>query len=168
VVAEAVAAIAVVLLGWSGISKVLDPDPTTGALDAAGLPSNKLLALMLGVGEIASAALALALSGLWLVPAGVLYVSFAVFTLFTVKNDLPVQSCGCFGKEDTPPSVVHVIFNAVSAFALLLVGLTGGSAVPRSGEPAEVILYLTFALIGAYVGYVLLAILPRVQLETSS
>jgi hypothetical protein len=52
VVAQAVATIALGLLGASGVAKLVDPEPTTGALRAARLPASNLLTRLLATVEI--------------------------------------------------------------------------------------------------------------------
>ena len=48
-VASAFSTIALLLLAASGVSKAIDPDPTRGALQAAGLPSSAPVARLLGI-----------------------------------------------------------------------------------------------------------------------
>ena len=81
VVAQAVATIALGLLGASGIAKLIDPEPTTGAMAAARLPSSNLLTRLLGSAELVVAFGALAVGGRLPVAAGALfYLAFGVFT----------------------------------------------------------------------------------------
>lgn len=161
VVAAALSTIALVLLAASGVTKVLDPDPTRGAMKAGGLPSSSLLAVMLGALEIVAAVVGLVFGGWWLVPAAVLYLGFTGFTLAAIRNRIPVQSCGCFGNDDTPPSVVHVVYNAIAALAMVILVVTDGDAVPWSGPLPALLIFLGFGLVGGFLSYLLLAQLPR-------
>ena len=115
-VASAFSTIALLLLAASGVSKAIDPDPTRGALQAAGLPSSAPVARLLGIFEVLAAAAALTMGGWWVAPAALLYLGFTGFTLAAVRHQIPVQSCGCFGREDTPPAVVHVVYNAIATW----------------------------------------------------
>lgn len=160
-VASAFSTIALVLLAASGVSKAFDPDPTRGAMNAAGLPSSMLLARLLGAFEVLAAASALAMGGWWTASAAVLYLGFTWFTLAAVRRQIPVQSCGCFGREDTPPSVIHVVYNAIAALALLVLVVTDAAAVPWSGPALTLVIFLGFGLIGGFLSYLLLAQLPR-------
>lgn len=160
-VAQAVSAVSLALLAASGLAKLLDPDPTRGAMEAARLPSSRSIARALGGLEVAAAVVGLALAGVWLAPAATLYAGFFLFTLVAVRRRLPIQSCGCFGRDDTPPTVLHVGFNLVSAGALTYSAVLGLPTVPWDAPPLDILLYLSFALLGAYLAYLLLAQLPR-------
>ena len=39
------------------------------------------------------------------------YLAFAGFVVVALRRGAAIASCGCFGKVDTPPSVVHVVLN---------------------------------------------------------
>jgi hypothetical protein len=153
------------LLLVSGGSKVSDPGPTTGALRATGLPSSRVFVFLLGAGEIALGAGSLIFGGEpagWAVAA--LYLGFAVFVVNALIRNLPIGSCGCFGKADTPPTLIHVVVNvfaaAVAAWAAIipaspLIDVLGTQ--PVAGVP-----YLAFLAAGTYLLYLLLAELPHV------
>jgi hypothetical protein len=168
VVAQAVSAVALILLAASGASKIVEPDPTRGAMAAARLPSSRTISRGLGLFEILSGVVGLALGGRWLAPAIVVYLGFLVFTIIAVRQRLPIQSCGCFGREDTPPTTAHVVFNAMAAVSLTATALMSGSPVPWSSQPIELAIYLLFALLGAYLAYLLMAQLPSALHPTSS
>jgi len=161
VVAQAVATIALGLLGASGIAKLIDPDPTTGAMRAAHLPSSKSLTYLLGLIEVGSAILALAIGGPSVVVAALLYLGFTLFTFAAVQNRIPVQSCGCFGREDTPPNALHVAFNAVALISLVVVVWSGIPTIDWGLPVAQLLLYLTFAAVGVSASYLTLTRLPQ-------
>jgi hypothetical protein len=160
VLAQAIAAISLTLLGVAGTAKLVDPDPTRGALDAAGLPASRLIVRGLGIVEIGAAGAGLALGGRWVIPAVVLYLGFTVFTTLAVRSRIPVQSCGCFGREDTPPSIIHVVFNAVATIALG-VAATADLVLPWSEPLLDLLTYVGYVLMGAYLSYLLLTRLPQ-------
>lgn len=161
VLAQAVAAIALCLLTASGVSKLADPQPTVGALRSAGLPAATTLAVLLGGAEILAGIGSLLFGGLATVTAGLLYVGFAGFTLTALRNSNPIQSCGCFGREDTPPTRIHLVYNVVAAVSLIYAGLGGISPIEWGAGALELTGYIAFALIGAYASFLLLARLPR-------
>jgi hypothetical protein len=165
VLAQAISAVALTLLAASGIAKLVDPDPTVGAMRAARLPSSRSLARALGVTEILAAAAGLAWGGIWLLGALGLYAGFAVFTLLAVKEKIPVQSCGCFGREDTPPTWAHVVFNGLSTVAIGYLVAVNRAPVPWSEPGGQILLFSVFGLIGAYLSYLLLVQLPRTLAE---
>jgi hypothetical protein len=157
----AVAAIALGLLGAAGVAKTVDPEPTAGAMRASRLPSKTWVVRLLGVVETAAAVLGLAVGGLWVIPAALLYLGFLVFTWLAVRNVVPVQSCGCFGREDTPPSWFHVGFNLVALLGLLGVVATDGSPVAWDAPVIQILVYLGFAALGTFLSYLLLTRLPQ-------
>jgi len=169
VLGQAVAAITLMLLGASGVAKVVDPDPTVGALRAAGLPSARSISRTLGVVELAAAVLGLtAGTGGALIPAAALYAGFTIFVLVAVRGRIPVQSCGCFGREDTPPSLIHVTYNATATVSLTWVALSGSAPLFTNATVIEIALFAVFAASGAYASYLLLARLPQLLRHTVS
>ena len=103
-----------------------------------------------------------------MIPAAVLYAGFTLFTLVATRQQIPVQSCGCFGREDTPPSYIHVVYNAVASLSLFWVALTESTPILTDGMPVETLLFVVFALAGAYASYLLLGRLPQVLRATVS
>ena len=163
VLAQAVAAIVLGLLGASGIAKLVDPEPTTGAMRVAGLPASNFVSRLLGLTEVCVAVLALAVGGIAVVAGAVLYIGFAVFTFSAVKNRIPLQSCGCFGREDTPPTAFHVGFNVLAALALIALVPLALDPIDWSMPLNEMGAFLAFTGIGVYLSYLLLTLLPRLQ-----
>jgi len=166
VVAAAVAAIALGLLGLAGMAKMADSVPTVGALRAARLPSSKSVVRILGLIEVAGSVVGLILGGPWVLGGVVLYAGFAAFTWLALRADLPIQSCGCFGREDTPPSWFHFGFNVASLIALVVVAITGTAVIPIDDSVSTPIAYLVFAAIGVYLAYLLLSRLPQTMALT--
>jgi len=161
VLAQGISTIALVLLAASGVAKALDPDPTRGALKAARLPASSPAVVLLGLGEVVAASVGIVIGGGWLAPAAILYLGFTGFTFAAVRGRIPVQSCGCFGRDDTPPTTFHIFYNVIATMALGYLTITGQSAVPWSGSATEVALFLAFSVIGGYLSYLLLARLPQ-------
>jgi hypothetical protein len=117
--------VASALLALAGALKLLRPAPTAGALRALRLPSSLALVRLLGLGEIVvgvAAGITFARPLLVLVAAA--YLAFAAFVTAALTTDAPIQSCGCLGQTDTPPSVVHVALNLASAGAAFAAALT--------------------------------------------
>lgn len=160
-VAAAVAAIALGLLGLAGMAKMADPAPTGGALRAARLPSTNPVVRLLGLFEITASILGFILGGPWVTGAVALYAGFTAFTWLALRSRLPVQSCGCFGREDTPPSWFHFGFNVVSLIALGAVAITGAAVIPTGDSIPTLIAYFAFAVVGVYLSYLLLSRLPQ-------
>jgi uncharacterized membrane protein YphA (DoxX/SURF4 family) len=168
VLAQAVAAIALGLLAASGLAKLVDPEPTTGAMRSARLPASNLVTYVLGTVEVLLASASLAVGGgVVLVGAAILYGGFTVFTFAATRKRIPVQSCGCFGRDDTPPSPLHVSFNLGAMVSLLAVASLGVSPIDWSLPGPQLALYLGFTAIGVYVSYLMLSSLPQL-LDLSS
>src|SRR5690606_6627158 len=102
----------VLLLLLAGVQKLIDPSPTAGALRSAGFPSHRNLVRLLAAVEVIVGGSFFVAGGPWpVLGAAVLYLGFAGFVALALTRNLPVSSCGCLGKVDTPPSVVHVAVN---------------------------------------------------------
>ncbi len=120
------------LLVMAGAQKLLDPTMTVGALRSMRLPGSPLLvrlgsALELGLG---AAAITLGGSGLWWGVA-LSYVLFSAFVATALRKGTMIGSCGCFGREETPPHPSHVVVN------LGLAGLAAAVAVHSPGAPVD-------------------------------
>jgi uncharacterized membrane protein YphA (DoxX/SURF4 family) len=163
VVAQAVASISLGLLTASGIAKLVDPAPTTGAMKAARLPASRFISYALGLVEVVAAVTALVVGGLAVIAAALLYLAFAVFTFSAVRKRIPVQSCGCFGRDDTPPNAVHVVYNTIASISLFTLAVLSHTPVDWSLPTAELALYLSFIVIGVVASYLVLARLPQVM-----
>jgi len=162
VVAQAVAAITLGLLGASGITKLIDPEPTTGAMKVAHLPSSDTLSRLLALVEITISVAALVVAGPSILLAAALYAAFTIFTVVALVSRIPLQSCGCFGKEDTPPNAIHVSLNLIATVALTWVFFAGAGAVDWALPTLELALYLGFTVIGVYATYLLMTRLPQI------
>lgn len=153
------------LLLLSGVSKIVDPTPTRGALEAARLPHPVWSPYVLGIAEIGAAVAGLALGGVAALGVALMYAGFAVFVAYALLRDLPLQSCGCFGKSDTPPTWGHLIVNLTATGAALTIALTGRTLFGfAAGRPLVGVLYGVFAVIGVGLIYLLLSELPRLRI----
>lgn len=114
------ALVAALLLAVAGAIKAVDPAMTVGALRALRLPSSPGLVRAGAGAELVLGAVAAttgAPAAWWLV--AVSYLAFAVFVVAALRAGTMVGSCGCFGREDTPPHSVHVVLDvALAGFAV--------------------------------------------------
>lgn len=154
------------VLAVGGVLKVVRPLPSSSALKAVGLPSTPMLVRLLGVVEITVAVSAVIFNETLLyASAAVLYMSFAAFVLLALRRGTSLQSCGCFGKIDTPPSSYHVAVNvALAASAALMIGSSNSVGQFLLANPLDAVPTLVMATVGAYVVYVSLTALPEVAL----
>lgn len=151
------------LLALAGIQKIADPNSTSGALKAAGLPGSKPIVVALGVAEISTGSTGIVIGGPLPALIGLgLYAAFALFVANALVKRLPIRSCGCLGATETPPSTVHVVVNSAAAATLLIgvlapVDLLGDVTSLTLGEGFAFLL-MTSALV--YLLYGALAVLP--------
>jgi hypothetical protein len=156
------------LLALAGAQKVLDPTMTVGALRALRLPASPLTVRTGAAAELALGVLAIGLGGAlaWSLVAAS-YLAFAAFVVAALRRGTMIGSCGCFGREDTPPHWSHVALNVVLAAVALALAVQGDGApvdavLDRPGQGAVVSLLAVVALGLLYVVYVEL---PRTLIE---
>lgn len=152
------------LLLISGGAKLVDPDPTSGALRAASLPASRWAVVALASWEIVAGSLSLIVGGrLGGTALVITYGAFAGFIVYALNSGLPIQSCGCFGRSDTPPSRSHIAINLLAAGSGLWLVIAGGGDLPTTlaTQPLGGIPYVGFIAIGVYALYLLLAELPK-------
>lgn len=154
-----------VMLVAAGVPKLVRPLTTVGALRSVGLPASSSLVRMLATAEVVIGVTAVAVGGR--VAVALVAASYAAFTAFLVRalrRGGAVSSCGCVGRADTPPTVVHlvvtVLLGGLSAVAVLDPpgGLTG--VVSAGGDG---VLTVAFAVLGAWLVWLALAELPRLR-----
>ena len=120
--------IAALVLAAAGLAKTVRPRPAAAAISTLPLTVDGslsvTLARMLGIVEVAVAVWAMVtLSAIALAFVAGFYGAFAVFVLLSLNGSVPAASCGCFGSDDSPPTVGHFVFNAVAA-GLAIIGAT--------------------------------------------
>lgn len=156
--------IAAALLIISGGSKLIDPAPTRGALTAARLPDGAWTAPALAFAEIGAAAAGIIVGGAAALGVAAVYAGFAGFVAYALARRLPIQSCGCFGRPDTPPTWGHVTFNLISVVAAAGVAVFDVAPLDvLANQPLAGLPYLGFVAIGVWVVYLLLAELPTLR-----
>ena len=96
--------VAALLLVAAGGAKAVDPTMTVGALRALGLPSASLMVRAGAVAEALIGVLAIVVGGaVWWSLVAASYLAFAAFVVVALRAGSMVGSCGCFGREETPP-----------------------------------------------------------------
>jgi hypothetical protein len=155
------------VLAAAGAAKLRRPDPTAGALRAAGLPAGPGAVRALGVAEVAlGAAGVLTGSAPVAVAIGALYLGFAAFVAASLRSGRMVQTCGCFGSPDVPATRTHVAVNLAAA-AVAFVAAAAAPAtladVLAEGAPGAVLVGLV--AVAAFEVVVLLAVQPLVRVD---
>jgi len=90
------------------------------------------------------------------------YLAFAVFVGAALRSGKPVGSCGCFGREDTPPHIVHVVLDLALAGAAVGAAATG--VVPLdavTSSPGQGTVVVLLSLLGVGLIYAAFVELPR-------
>jgi hypothetical protein len=157
---------AALLLGAGGAFEVWRPAATVGALRALGVPASPpvvrgggVLAVIVSAGSVVSLSRpsALALS--------VFYLLLAGFVVVALTRGVPLRSCGCFGRDDTPPTATHVVVDLAAAVVAALVALAPGSrgwaSVGLDGDVLVVALFVVLTAAATAFAYLALTLVPR-------
>jgi hypothetical protein len=162
-------AMACVLLAGGGALKALRPRDTAQALTAVGLrfPSVLPARIAVRVGgfvEVVIGVSALVVAGpllCGLVAAS--YLAFAGFVVVALRSHAPISSCGCFGKVDTPPSVVHVVIDTAFVVVAVAAAFTGDVALPDvlGDQPLIGIPFVMLLVIGCSLTFLAFSALPK-------
>jgi hypothetical protein len=157
--------IVTLLLAAAGALKAVSPAQTAGAVRlVVGREPGAWLVRIGGALEVVLGVASAATGARWL--AMLVALSYAAFTLFVTSalmRRLPVGSCGCFGKLETPASWIHVVVDALAAATALVIAIGGGATVSEvfADQPAHGIpLGLTIGA-GLVLVSVALTTLPR-------
>jgi hypothetical protein len=86
-----------------------------------GIPVDDTRVRVLAGAEIVVGALALSVTSRAVAACVALsYIAFAIFTVVALYRDLPIDSCGCLGRLETPPGGRHlIVIGVVLAGALV-------------------------------------------------
>jgi hypothetical protein len=158
--------IAAVLLAGAGAAKAIDPAATVGALRGFGVPVSAAAVRVGGMVEVGIALVAATTGDP--VAALALAASYLAFTAFVVAarvRRLPIGSCGCFGKVDTPPSALHVLVNLGAATAAIGVAAAGGGGLGAAlaAQPLGAVPFVVLVLVGAYAAFTALTVVPQLR-----
>ena len=128
-VVSAIHASAAVLLVLAGAAKLSRPAP--GWADLLGFRARTPVVRLAGASEAAIGVAALFVGGAAAWAVGLVY---AVFAAVVLRGFLAgAGSCGCFGRLDAPPSLIHVVGNLVLAAVSF-----GAAGAPSPPIPAVV------------------------------
>jgi hypothetical protein len=154
------------LLTAAGALKAYDPVNTVGALRKAGLRVPPVAVRIGGAIEVVIGVAAIVTGGTVAAALVALsYLLFLGFVVFALVRHIPIGSCGCFGKIDTPPSVVHVGLNVgaiVTATAVAL-GSGGGIGDVLSDQDLLGLPFLLLVATATYLAFLALTALPQLQ-----
>lgn len=151
--------VAAALLGAAGVVKLRSPVAASAALASVGWPAGLGLVRALGATEVMLSVGAVVFGGR--APGAAVAAAYLGFSVFiTVAMVRGAASCGCFG--DSPPSAIHLAWNIAAAGVATAVALWGvpgvGSLVQRPAVAAAMAIWV---VVGGYLSYVVLKMLPR-------
>jgi len=95
---------------------------------------------------------------------GLAYLGFAGFVGLALARAAPLASCGCFGRDDTPPTVTHLVLDLAGAGAALAVVLSPGDGFRGAVEhqPGAGIPFLVVTGVCAGLSYLVFTRAPRI------
>jgi len=161
--------VACALLVMAGLMKVVRPHDTARALahsfsrwpkrfGPAVVRCGAVLEAGLGVVALIGPARPLA--------AGVVcsYAAFGVFVIYAHARRGPLATCGCFGAPDTPPTMLHVVIDAVLLAAAMSVAISSPSGPVTSTLARQYghgVPLVAASAVAAWLSYLALAPLAR-------
>lgn len=155
------AAIFAGLLIVTGVAKAARPADTARGLRELGIPGGLLFVRLLAIGEIGLGTWVLTTMNFRaLILQGVLYSLFGLWVWFAIRLDVPMASCGCLGREDTPPYLGHLIMNVVAA--MTSVAVAGFDGRWLSDEPLGIAAELVVVTTGIFLAWSVLGEMARV------
>lgn len=168
-VASAIHASAALLLVVAGAAKLIRP--AGGFAGLVGWRIRPVAVRLIGAVEAAAGTAALLAGGPAALIVGVLYAAFALVVLRAVLAG--ADSCGCFGRLDAPPSLIHVAGNltlAAMSFAAAGAASPPVSAVVKSVGASPATGVALAAVIALLAGLVLVSFtaLPEALAARSS
>jgi hypothetical protein len=162
-------AIAAVLLAVGGAAKALRPRDTAHALGAVGmkfprwLPGRVVVRIGGAVEAVVGVAALLVGGPVLCALVAASYLAFAGFVVVALRTGAPISSCGCFGKVDTPPSVVHVVLDVAFAAVAAVAAFVGDVALPDvlADQPLAGVPFVMLLVIGCSLVFLAFSSLPK-------
>ena len=155
------------LLVVAGAQKVADPTMTVGALRALRLPASPVLVRVGSLFELLVGAVAIFVGGVlsWTFVA-ISNLAFAAFVSRAMRSGTPIGTCGCFGREETPPHWTHVALNVALASIAVAVGLTvdGAPVDDFAAHPGAAVVLVAMSALAVALLYLAFVELPRTLL----
>jgi hypothetical protein len=161
-------ALACVVLVAGGALKAWHPNDTANALRAVGLrlPLGATRASVRGFGAAEAVLGGVALvtgDPVACVLVALSYLAFAAFVVAALRSGTAIASCGCFGKVDTPPSLVHVVLDVLFGIVAAIAAGVGAVALPDvvKDQPLAGLPFLLLLVIGVSLVFLAFTALPK-------
>jgi hypothetical protein len=117
-------AVTAVVLGVSGVLKLVEPEPTARMLSALAWPHGAVVVRVIGVAEVAVAVAVVAGAGrAAIVVMAVLWAAFTG-TLIQLRRRSPSTPCGCLGEWSGPPTLRHLAVNLGALVVTVIAGIS--------------------------------------------
>jgi hypothetical protein len=154
--------VACVLLALGGAPKIVRGTPAVGALRTIGLRVRPAAVRVFGAAE---AVLGLACAAVGTRPLAALvalsYLGFTGFLVAALRAGGAVSSCGCVGREDTPPTRSHVAVTATLAATAIAAVANRSDGLAGVSWSLTAVVALVFAVMAAVFCWLALTALPR-------
>lgn len=152
------------LLVVAGAPKVLDPLPLVRAIGSVGLPFGVGIVRAFAGAETLLGVVALVWPTRWSAALVALaYLGFTAFVVLALRRGGVLESCGCFGTPDTPPTWAHAVVTCGAAVACAVVAV-GAPAQPYAGASLfEIAPAVGGGGLVAFLAWQVMAVLPSVQ-----
>ena len=141
------------LLVVTGVAKLVRPGDVEKALRALGIPAFGGAGRLIGGLEVVVGLAAV----IWqpaLVLQAVFYANFTIWVAVALRRDVPIASCGCLGRDDTPPTRAHVVLNVIAVITSIFAAMGEPLAFPSfAAGLAQVVVIAT----GLFLAYVVLS-----------
>ena len=150
------AAIFSTLLVVTGLVKLRRPRDTARALGRIGLPFPFATTVGLAATEV--------VVGIWAIgtrdPAlfiiqALIYLSFAVWVLIALRREVPLATCGCLGRDDTPPYWGHLVVNVLAVASSAGAASTPAPELP--GTAVGLVATLGIVSVGTWLAWTILS-----------
>lgn len=114
------------LLVVTGAAKLRRPTDTANAIRQLGVPFSLQLTYVLAVIEVGVGSLVLLIRDpLAIAAQAVLFAVFLGWVGWSMRSGTALASCGCLGRDDTPPYWGHIVVNALGLLFSAVVYLSG-------------------------------------------
>ena len=152
------------LLALAGAQKLVDPTMTVGALRALRLPASPFLVRLGSGAELALGVAAISIGGglVWTLVA-ISYLALAAFVLAALRGGTMIGSCGCFGRDETPPHPIHLVLDLGLAAVATAMAVTSPAAPldALADHPTDAVAVVAASALALYLLYVAFVELPR-------
>jgi hypothetical protein len=155
---------AVVLLAGAAVAKLARPGAAADAIVAVAghpVPAATLVVRVIAVVELGLATGAFAWGGR--LPTALVAASYLAFAAFALGARGRAASCGCFGGDTAPPSLLHAAvttgFAGVAGWALLADPDPAARAL--ADQPGAAAVLLAAAAVTAWLAWAVMTVLPR-------